>query len=311
MKNNNSKEEEESRTNSYSSGEIHNNKNNYLKNPNQNNFKLTKFTFKKQSTIKNMNSNNKESLVLNKKNYIKKETNKKSNSSIKSISKNNDNFTEKISYSSDNNNNILILEDINTNFAKKIKRKINERNKIQKIKNLFESQNQKYKNNLIDIYAEFNQSQKLNTKKYNSTNLYNIIHEKILDTSFPISNNRIFSQIIGSEEDSNLSTRRNSYFNSKSLKQVLNESFEIKSSYGNLNMLSKGEIINNIKYKAFIELLIQKYLNKTFNYDKENMNTILSDLNRNIEIEKFKEEYNSHKTETEKSKNLSSKSKKI
>ena len=76
-------------------------------------------------------------------------------------------------------------------------------------------------------------------------------------------------------------------------------------------MLSKGEIINNIKYKAFIELLIQKYLNNTFNYDKENMNTILYDLNRNIEIEKFKEEYNSHKTETEKSKNLSSKSKKI
>ena len=65
MKNNNSKEEEESRTNSYSSGEIYNNKNNYLKNPNQNNLGLTKFTFKKESTIKNMNNINKESLVLN------------------------------------------------------------------------------------------------------------------------------------------------------------------------------------------------------------------------------------------------------
>ena len=294
LKNKNNKEESDFYSNN--SSEI---KNNLSSKFIPKNLGLTKITFKKESTIKNSNQTTKE-LIDNKNKYMldiyKKESENSSKRSIK------DNCTEKISNASSSKNNFLILEDINADFAKKIKKKINERNKIQKIKYLFEYQNQKYKNNLIDIFSQFNQPQNLNTKMVNNlTNLYNTIYEKILDISFSISNNKIFSQFIESEDDSNLSTQKNSHFNMELLKKVSNESFEIKSSYENLNSLSKGEIINNLKYKSFIESLFNGYLKNINNYDLENVNNIISGLNMSVKMEKYKEEYNYHKKETEKS----------
>ncbi len=41
---------------------------------------------------------------------------------------------------------------------------------------------------------------------------------------------------------------------------MTSESFEIKSSYENLNNLSKGEIVKNGKYKCCLEMLIKKII---------------------------------------------------
>ena len=244
------------------------------------NMAVNKFTFKKESTInqlKNLNTNiNKDTLDINKKTRFSKETNNiNSSNAIKNSltykdrnSPSADSNTEKISKFSRSKNEFLILEDINTNFAKKVKKKINKRNKIEKIRHLFKLQKEKYKNNLIALYSQINNPNiNLIINKNNSpTNLYysqlNNIPRNIIDISYSQSNNLIFSQIINSEEEkSNISIKSSSKFNTQTLKKISSDSFEIKSSYNNINILSKGEIINNIKYKYFLEDLIKKYIN--------------------------------------------------
>ena len=272
------KKSENSHAESNLSNEINNNNNNF-KNSDIKNIGVTKFTFK-NSTIKNINNINKDSLITNLNNNKFLKVNSKIDQNNKSINKDKsgDNSTEILSNYS-NNTEFLILEDINTNFAKRIKKKMNKKNKIEKIKNLFEMQNLKYKNNLILLYTQFyNQIQNLNTNKINATqNLYNIIQKNFIEFSKPSSNKKLLSKLIESEDDSNLSTQRNSQFNIESLKEVSNESFEIKSSYENLNKLSKGEITNNEKYKSFLHLFIQN-LNIKNNFEEEKINKIISKI---------------------------------
>ncbi len=132
-----------------------------------------KYTFKKESTInqlKNLNTNiNKDTFDINKKKRFSKETN---NINSSNVIKNAltykdrnlpsaDSNTEEISKFSRSKNEFLILEDINTNFAKKMKKQINKRKKIEKIRHLFELQKEKYKNNLFELYSQFNNSLKL------------------------------------------------------------------------------------------------------------------------------------------------------
>ena len=139
-------------------------------------------------------------------------------------------------------------------------------------------QNLKYKNNLILLYTQFyNQIQNLNTNKINVTqNLYNIVQKNFIEFSKP-SSNKLLTKLIESEDDSNLSTQRNAQFNIESLKEISNESFEIKSSYENLNKLSKGEITNNEKYKSFLYLFIQN-LNIKNNFEEEKIKKIISKI---------------------------------
>jgi hypothetical protein len=55
------------------------------------------------------------------------------------------------------------------------------------------------------------------------------------------------------------------------------ESFEIKSSYENINNLSKGEVIKNKKYNFYLEMLIQNYLNNiNNNFIEENIKEMIS-----------------------------------
>jgi hypothetical protein len=177
--------------------------------------------------------------------------------------------TDKISNYSSNKDGILILEDIGPDFAKRIKKIINKRVKFAKIRNLFEFQKQRYINSLNELYSLIN--------KQNSNNNHDIliyIQEKLNET---ISNNAMFSKALESEEEeTNIFTPKNNQFDTKTLKKISSESFEIKSSYENINKLSKGEIIKNIKYKLYLEAIIKKYLNNNKIFNEENLKEIIT-----------------------------------
>ena len=100
-------------------------------------------------------------------------------------------------------------------------------------------QNSIYKAKLMELYIQiYNQNQNLNTNNINnSINLYNNVDKTLTDISNPFPNLKIISKLIESEDDTNLSTQRNS-FNIDSLKIISNESFEVKSSYENINKLN-------------------------------------------------------------------------
>ena len=255
------------------------------KKPNTNNLytkntlSLTKLTFKNDSTLKNCN---RESTLINNKTMISKiiQNNSKKNNYE-------DNSTDKMSNNNSDKNEFLILEDIDKNFAKKIKKKINKRNKIEKIKSLFELQNIKYKNDLIELYTKFfNQNKNLNSNIINiSNNLYDFIHKKVISSE----NKILLSEIFENEEDTLYSsTHRNSQFDKDYLKKETCESFEINSSYTNINDITEGKMIKNLKYKKFLELKIQNCLNN-YDFDEKNNRIIEYKINDEI-LEKNKED---------------------
>ena len=269
---------------------------------------LKKFTFKKESTINQLKNINKDILDRNKKARFSKGTNNiNTSNSIYSINNSHtlnnksihdiDSNTEKISKQSKNKNEFLILEDINTNFAKKIKNKIKKRKKIEKIRSLFELQKQKYKKSLNEICSQINnqnQNQNLITNQNDCpANLYNTViynnQKKLTNISCSTSNNLLFSQIIDSEEEkSNFSNQNNSKFNLQSLKKITSESFEIKSSYENINILSKGEIINNMKYKYLLQLILKKFMNK-WKFNENSIKEIISEISNYNKVKEMSE----------------------
>ena len=97
------------------------------------------------------------------------------------------------------------------------------------------------------------------------------------DNSTSSSNNKILSEILdstNSEINNSIFNKVNNRFNENKLKIIPVESFEIKFSYNNINILSKGQMVKNIKYKNFIENLIGNYL---CNYNSEDIfNKIIS-----------------------------------
>ena len=242
----------------------------------ENNNQLTsyKFTFQRNSfacvnnnSSKQVSKTGNSTICEDKENFedinekTQSEINKKE--SINECDEKTENSTEKISSNSNDKNSFLILEDIDGIFAKKIKKKIKKRNKIDKIKSLFELQKKVYQNNLIKLYTQiYNNNQLLNRNQNEiSINLYNNISNQLFNISYPNSNTSTFSKIITSEEDDSNIITRPSDTNPKILKPVLSESFEIKSSYPNFNILSKGEIIKNTHYQKILEVLIKNYLN--------------------------------------------------
>jgi hypothetical protein len=109
-----------------------------------NEIKNFKFTFQRDSSFLNNNSNKIVSKIgnstINENKENSEDINEKTQSEIKKEELINEydeqieNNTEKISTNSKDKNSFLILEDINGIFAKKIKKKIKKRNKIDKIK---------------------------------------------------------------------------------------------------------------------------------------------------------------------------------
>jgi len=115
--------------------------------------------------------------------------------------------------------------------------------------------------NLLESYIKLNSIQK---QKSNSEFIINGDYN--LNNSVSSSNNKIISQILDStttEIDSSSIIQNNPKFPSKSLKIVSSESFEIKSYYKNINILSNGNMIKNIQYKDYIENILKKCINKS------------------------------------------------
>ena len=161
------------------------------------------------------------------------------------------------------NINIITLDNINQSFSKKIKKILKKRKKMRKLKELLKLQRFKINKNLIELYSKKNLLKKdLNESLYKNINNINY--------SFSSSKNKEFSHLIESTDTSY--SKKN--FQLERLKAISIESFEIKSSYKNLNILSNGEIINNKKCKNFIEKLFQKYINK--NISKETFKSIMA-----------------------------------
>ena len=207
-----------------------------------------------------------------------------------------------------NNNDFLTLEDVGKCFSKRIKKKIKKRKKIQKLKELLKLQRLKIDKNIIELYLNnFLQKQKSNAK----ININSILLNKSNNFSYSLSsNNKRISQIVNSSSSEGGSTtlvQSNNNFNHLSLKVISCEFFEIKSSYKNINSLTKGNIIYNLKYQKKLEYLIKKYLNKNISNNDENNNN--NNNNKSfISLKSFNSKnsknklINSKKNETERSK---------
>ena len=178
---------------------------------------------------------------------------------------------------------IYTLEDIDENFSKRIRKKMKMRKKIEKLKDYMELRRRENNKCLIEVYTNII-AEKLNffLEKNHidiSKSLKNNIPKELIDQPYSQQNYKELSQLLDSTSDEDNPHRK---FNEHSLKSILSESFEIKSSYKNINLLSKGEIIKNSKYKKFIENLIKRNLTKNINYDK--LKTIISSFTHKPEI---------------------------
>jgi len=228
------------------------------------------FTFKNESVL----SPNKLLKVKMKKTITKDSIFKINHCNKESISNNNssspiqiDNFgslksesfaylhknTEKID--KDNSSKCFVtLKNINKSFSKQIRKKMKKRKKLQRLKKLLRLQKLKVnKNSNKTSKKNINTNDNCNSfKKENNSNI-----------SISSSNNKILSHISDFTEgdiSSSIINIRN--FHLDSFKIEISESFEIKSSYKNINLLTKGKMIQNLKYKKFIENLIKNQNNK-------------------------------------------------
>ena len=151
----------------------------------------------------------------------------------------------------------VTLEDVNKNFSKKIRKRLKKRKKIQKLKELLKLQKLKISKNLKELYLN-QMIQKQNSKiKIDS----NISNQCLPDNSTYSSDIKQVSQILDSSEEESTQIQSNFKFKNNSLKIIVSESFQIKSSYNNINLLTKGEIIRNLNYKLCLDNLIKQTLN--------------------------------------------------
>ena len=169
----------------------------------------------------------------------------------------------------DNESYILTLEDINQNFSRRIKKKIKKKKRIQKIKDLVKLEKIKINNNLLN--------QNIGKIMYKNCNIIDIENNYSSKTS----SSKIFSQILdsssSSENNSTIIFQNKRKFEIESLKISSFYSFEIKSSYNNINLLSYGKMIKNLEYKKNVENIIKNY-----NYDYESLISSISPKNKNI-----------------------------
>ena len=176
----------------------------------------------------------------------------------------------------------ITLKNINNSFSKQIRKKMKNRKKLQKLKKMLKLQRLKIKKNS-------NKKPKENLSRNNNYNSF--IKENISNYSICSSNNKMLSQISDiTEGDISSSFINPRKFTSDLFKIELSESFEIKSSYKNVNLLSKGEMIKNIKYKKFIESLIKKQYIRYKSIDK-NYKQQISLISNTTKKENINDEY--------------------
>ena len=181
---------------------------------------------------------------------------------------------------------IFTLKDVNENFSKKIRKKIKKRQKIERMRYSFEYQRKENNKNLVELYSNII-AQKLNPILRDnyiyhiSPTLHNNIAEELINATFSKCNTQPFTEMMDSSSSEEINQK---IFDLNSLKTTLSESFEIKSSYKNINILSKGEIIRNANYKKILENLIKaNSKNKIFNNKEFKAILLKSQKNKNKE----------------------------
>ena len=184
--------------------------------------------------------------TINSESFEKQKTIKYSNNDVENtkINKNDEDFL------------IFTLEDVNKNFSKRIKKRLKKRKKIQKLKELLKLQKFKINKNLIELYLK-QIMQKQNSKTKIDSKISN---QYLPDNPTYSSDINQVSQILDSSEEESTQIQNNIKFKNNSLKIVVTESFQIKSSYTNINLLTKGEVIRNINYKYYLENFIKQTL---------------------------------------------------
>jgi hypothetical protein len=181
---------------------------------------------------------------------------------------------------------IITLKDVDAKFSKKIRKQIKKRKKLQKIRDILKFQKLKTNRSLI----ESNGKRKNSNDTSSNNNKLNLSY-----SGFSSSKKSIFSKILDSssstvKEDGSTLIKISGKFDTSSLKKISSGSFEISSSYKNINILSKGEMIQNIKFQKLIEDIVKKSVNK--NEDNNNKFSLFSNKNRKDKKErsvKFRE----------------------
>ena len=201
-----------------------------------------------------------------------------------------DKSSKAISSNSNEDENFCTLENVDKNFSEKIKKMLKMKAKFQKLK----LKEEEY-NNLIELYSNLIEN-KIHQNDIGKNAHNNLLVEPI---KFPVSksNTMELSKILDS---SKLDLDLRDKFKNSSLKAVSSESFEIKSSYDNINLLTKGKIIKNTQYKSILNNLIQQSFelivpNQLRNNKVED--NINSNLNQKTSLKKLNFNYSNRNTE--------------
>ena len=190
---------------------------------------------------------------------------------------NNEDLQNIINNFSNEEEKIFTLKDIDAKFSKKIRKKIKMRKKIEKLKHSLELKRKEKSKNLIALYTNII-SKKINLITNNTLNediyknINNSLAEELINTTISEYNNENFSELFESTTSEEDTPKK---FNIYSLKKIPTISFEIKSSYKNINVLSKGEILVNKKYKKFLENMIKQNSHKKF-FNKVEFKRVIS-----------------------------------
>ena len=157
---------------------------------------------------------------------------------------------------------IFTLKDVNERFSKKIRKKIKKRKKLERLRYSFELERKENNKNLVELYSSIIAKKLdpiLQENHVETKNLKSNIAKELNNVTFSNCNTQPLTDLMDSSSSEEISQKK---FVNSSLKDILSISFEIKSSYKNINKLSKGEVIKNSKYRKTLENLIKN--NKIF-----------------------------------------------
>lgn len=157
---------------------------------------------------------------------------------------------------------IFTLKDVDERFSKKIRKKIKKRQKLERLRYSFELERKENNKNLVELYSSII-AKKLNPilqeNNVETKYLQNNIAKELINATFSKCNTQPFTELMDSSSSEEIIQKK---FDNSSLKDILSISLEIKSSYKNINKLSKGQIMKNSKYRKTLENLIKN--NKIF-----------------------------------------------
>ena len=154
---------------------------------------------------------------------------------------------------------ILSLKNDSGNLSKKIKDECKKRKKIQKLIQYLNMEQYKINKNLVELYIRQNSIDRKNSNKVLIINKLKKINSKTSSKNIILSENLIStnSEIKSANLNQNTNTNTIEKYNNKELNIITAESFEIKSSYKNINILSKGKMIYSVNYKQYVEKFIK------------------------------------------------------